>query len=128
MLCPSLARAANFVVALPVPGRFLASSLKVRDKTLVACSVRNYGLGVSNIINDFLFMLSSNIELQPTLMLGFLIGAIRIKAEHEKASRIGRNFVVGLRDRVFDNPLFTCHRLGSGDLFCPRDLDRDLPA
>ena len=50
-------------------------------------------------------MLSTNIELLPTNLLGLLDGDVNIKAEHERSFKIGQNFDVGLRDRGFWNPL-----------------------
>ena len=72
LLCPILARVANLEVACSVPCRSLATSLKVRDKTVTVCNVHKYGLSLSTlrVIKDFLFMLSSNIELLPTSLLG----------------------------------------------------------
>ena len=80
------------------------------------CNIHNYGSSVSDIraIRDVLFMFCVSIELNPTSMLGILVGDynVNITAEHERPSRIGHNFAGGLRDRGFGNPLFTGHHLG----------------
>ena len=114
LICPRLAAVANFGREFVVPGRCLVTSLKVRNKCLSVCNIHNFGLSISDIraIKDFLFMLRSSIELNPTSMLGSLVGDVNIKAEHERSFKIGHNFAGGLRDRGFGNPLFTGQRLG----------------
>ena len=107
LICPSLAAVANFDNQFVVPGRCLASSLKVRNKCLSVCNVHNYGLSISDVraIKDFLSLLCSSIELNPTSMLGILVGDVNIKAEHERSFKIGHSFAGGLRDRGWQSPV-----------------------
>lgn len=113
-ICPVLSSMAICKPQYLVPGRCLVSSHFVGEHILTVCNVHNYGLSSCDTatIKDFLFVLGSSIEVNPTSMLGVLVGDLNIKAEHERSFKVGSGFAGGPRDRGFSNPLFSGQRLG----------------
>ena len=116
-ICPLLNNLAICNPQCVVPGRCLGTSICLGDKVLTVCNVHNYGLSFADTrsIKDFLFLLGSGIEVDPTRRIGILIGDLNIKAEHEKSFKIGvAQFPNSSRpppDRGFSNPLFSGQRL-----------------
>ena len=64
---------------------------------MTVCNVHNYGFSFADTkaIKDFLFVLGSGIEVNPTCCIGILLGDSNIKAEHERSFKIGQTHFGG---------------------------------